>query len=774
MRAEAGNLPQELTSFVGRRRELSELTRLLAGSRLVTLVGVGGVGKTRLALRVGAQVRRSYVDGVWLVELDQVQDEDLIAAAVARALGLRERTGLSTVELLSEFLEGRRLLLVLDNCEHLVCAVAKLVEALLRDTSGVRIMATSRQPLTLDVETMFSVAPLTVPDPGRAVGLEPLMGYEAVRLFTERARAVLPDFELNEARQGPVAEICARLDGLPLAIELAVPRLRVLTPEQIRDRLSDRGLLTRGRRTAPARQQTLRGCIEWSHDLCTSAEQRMWARLSVFAGDFDLEAAEGVCADEGLPEAEAVELIASLVDKSILLAQPEQAGVVTYRMLDSIRVYGREQLTGSGQEPEIRRRHRDWHQQLAARFAADWVGPRQREWLRRLDRTLPDLRAALEFSLDEPDGANAALGMSMHLQSYWGVSGLHRQGRYWAGRALAAPGPPAPTRVQALCLDASAAISLLQLPDATARVHQVQEIAGHLDDRHSRAVAAVAEGMLAIARGDFATAVSLHTEAFGVFRAEGDIFWQAVSLIHLTLTKVLLDDMAGAAGAHEAMLAICQPQGDCWFSGFTAMSLGIGLWKQGDLDTAATQMTQSLQLLRRTGDTLTTSWALEVLAWIATGRQEPQRAAKLLGAAAALAETMGTRAAHWPDLLIYHEQCQQQVREALGRHAFEATFKNGYSLPLDQVINDALGQQHDEDRSSPASNLDPLSGPLAGLTRREREVADLLAQGLSNKEIAAHLVISARTAEGHVDNILRKLECASRAQAAAMIVTLSP
>lgn len=772
--ATMGNLPQELTSFVGRKHELVEVRRQLAGSRLVTLLGPGGVGKTRLALQVAEGLRRGYDAGMWLVALDQVHDESLVAPAVVRALGLREQAGLEPAAMLGDHLADRRLLLVLDNCEHVVGAVAKLAEGLLRDTSELRILTTSRQPLNVEGEAPHLVSPLTVPEPGRPMRLEQLLQYEGVALFIERATFVVPGFELSGAHQRAVGEICAQLDGLPLAIELAVARLRVLTPEQIRDRLSDRALLTRGTRTAPIRQQTLQACIAWSHDLCTPDERLLWARLSVFAGDFDLQGAEGVCADDRLASGDVLTLIAALVDKSILVTQHDQLGLVGYRMLESLRTYGQDRLVEMGEESIMRRRHRDWYQQLAARFRAEWIGPHQRDWLRRLDRMLPDIWTALEFSLNDSGDAPAAVATITDLQMYLSVNGLHNQARYWMGRALARPGPATPARMEALYFDATRATSLGQMSAVTARVRQAHETAGQLGDPHSRAVATAAAGSLAAASGDLVAAAAHYEDALGVFHAEGDIFWQALTLTTLTLTKVLLDDLTGAMAGHEAMLKICQPRGDCWFSGFTALSLGIGLWKRGDPDAAATQVTQSLQLIRRTGAPLGTSWALEVTAWIAAARDEFRRAAVLLGSAAALADMMGTRAAHWPDLLTYHEQCQQRVRRALGEQAFAAAFGHGHALPLPDAVAYASGEPVNPPQPVPSRTLDSHASPLAVLTRREREVATLLTQGLSNKEIAAQLVLSRRTIEGHVENILRKLGCSSRAQVPALLVALTP
>ena len=330
VRRGAGNLPAELTSFVGRRGELAEVRRLLAGSRLVTLTGIGGVGKTRLALRAAAGLRRAFPGGVWLVQLDQLRDDALVAEAVAGALGLQDRAGYSPAASLAEYLAGRQLLLVLDNCEHLVDAAAKLTDLLLRAAAGLRVLATSRESLNMTGETVLAVPPLAAPEAGR-LSVAELARFPAAGLFAERAAQVVPGFALTGANMAAVAGICRRLEGLPLAIELAAALLPVLSPEQIDERLGDRlGLLTAGGRTRSARQQTLRASIEWSYELCSPAERLLWARLSVFAGGFELDAAEGICADHRLAAGQVLDLLAALAGKSILTAA-HRKGTARYR-----------------------------------------------------------------------------------------------------------------------------------------------------------------------------------------------------------------------------------------------------------------------------------------------------------------------------------------------------------------------------------------------------------------------------------------------------------
>ena len=317
---------------------------------------------------------------MWLVQLDQLRDEALVAEAVAGVVGLQPRGGFSPEAALADYVAGRQLLLVLDNCEHLVDAVAKLADQLLRAAVGLRVLATSRESLNITGETVLPVPPLAGPDPRRPLTVARMMHFPAVALFAERAGQVVPGFAVTEINKAAVARICRRLEGMPLALELAAARTRVLSPEQIEARLGDRlGLLTRGSRTEPARQQTLRGSIEWSYELCSAAERLLWARLSVFAGGFELDAAEGICADDRLAAEKVLELLAALADKSVLIAEHLDAGV-RYRLPETLREFGQERLRHAGEETALRRRHRDWHEQLAARADTGWLSPQMAAW----------------------------------------------------------------------------------------------------------------------------------------------------------------------------------------------------------------------------------------------------------------------------------------------------------------------------------------------------------------------------------------------------------
>jgi predicted ATPase/DNA-binding CsgD family transcriptional regulator len=772
-----GSLPVELTSFVGRRRELAEVKRLLGASRLLTLTGVGGTGKTRLAVRTAAQLRRAFPDGIWFVDLTalrapellvlEVQDPDVLAYLVMTALGVREQPGAgSPMEQLVGYLADRRALLVLDNCEHLLPVGAVLADGLLRGCPQLKVLATSREPLLIAGEVLFAVPPLPTPQPSARASLAEMDRYEAAELFAARARAVAPGFALTEENAGTVGELCRRLDGLPLAIELAAARIRLLTPGQILDRLAERfSLWSRGSRSAPERQQTLRACAEWSFDLCAKPERILWARVSVFAGGCELDAIEGICADERLPAEELLEVVAGLVDKSILLSE-DAGGVARYRMLETLRDYGQDKLQDWGERDELRRRHRDWYTHLARRFEADLISPRQPAWLTRVDRELPNLRAALDYSLADPDGAEAALTVPASLARYWSLRGLHHQGRAWVDAALIRPVGPTVTRLKALYTSAALAILQGDLPAARACVRQGDEVAAQQGDALSHAFADTIRGITELG-GDLAEAEQAYERAVAGFAAEpGDeyLYWRVTALVGLAMNRAMRGDTAGAAACYEAVLAICQPRGESYFVGFAMGILGLGLWKQGDSQGAVARLREAMPRLRKVRDTLVTAWCLDALAWAAHDEGQSERAATLLGAVTQLARTMGARPAFFPELAASHEQYEKRTRVALGEQAYQAAFASGESLPLDEAVAYAL----DEPPPRPAALPSP-SDASTSLTRREQEVADLVAEGMSNKEIAAKLVISQRTAESHIEHILTKLGATNRAQVAAWI-----
>jgi predicted ATPase/DNA-binding NarL/FixJ family response regulator len=768
-----GNLPAELSSFVGRRGELAEVRRLLAGSRLVTLTGIGGVGKTRLALRAAAGLRRAFPGGVWLVQLDQLRDPALVAQAVAGALGLQDRAGYAPAAALAEYLAGRQLLLVLDNCEHLVDEAAKLAEVLLRAAGGLRVLATSREALTITGETVLAVPPLGAPEPGRRLSVAELARFPAAGLFAERAGQVVPGFAVTEANVAAVAGICRRLEGLPLAIELAAARLSVLSPEQIEARLGDRlGLLARGGRTRPARQQTLRASIEWSYELCSQAERLLWARLSVFAGGFGLDAAEGICADHRLAADQVLDLLAALADKSILIAT-HGTGVARYRLPETLREYGQECLQSSGDYVVLRRRHRDWHEQLARRADTAWLTPRAAALAARLFREHANVQAAQDFCQAEPGEAEAGLRIAMHVWPlYYFNAGHVSEGRYRLGQALARAGEPTVWRARGLLVASFLATISGDRDVALALLEQGTGLAGQLDDLATRALAAWAAGYVCLFAGDLPQAAAQFEDGLAALPDAAGGHQRAQLLLGLASAAGLAGDEERAVACHRELAALTE-SGDEFFrhsySTYSLWTLGLAAWRRGDLDRATGLQQECLRLRARHNERMGPAFCVEVLAWIAASGRQYERAAVLLGAAAGLWQSMGTTLDSYQPMAGYERDCERQARQALGEAAFEAAYQRGLELLAEDVLAYALQQPPAKPPAKPSAVSDG-----APLTPQEMQVARLVAGGRSNKEIAAGLVISQRTAENHVEHILTKLGFTSRAQVAAWVAASLP
>jgi predicted ATPase/transcriptional regulator with XRE-family HTH domain len=470
------DLPVPMTSFIGRARELAAVKQRFSSARLLTLTGPGGCGKTRLALQAAAELADKFADGVCFVELAPLGDPRLVPQSVASALGVREEPTRPLPVTLIDTLHRRQLLLVLDNCEHLIAACAELAHILLSACPQLHVLATSREVLGVAGEMAWRVPPLASPDPQRPVPVEHLLQYEAVQLFVERARTVQPTFTVTERNAAAVAQVCHRLDGIPLAIELAAARVKVLTVEQIAARLDDRfRLLTGGSRIALPRQQTLQAAIDWSYDLLSEPERRLWRRLSVFAGGWTLEAAEAVCAGAGLDAAEVLDRLTSLVDKSLVTVDA-MAGEARYRLLETIRQYGREKLERSGEAAVIRRQHLEWHVGLAERAEPELTGPDQAVWLEKLEAEHDNLRAALEWSQVEAQGEQIGLRVAAALWRFWLVHGHLREGRRWLEGMLAGS-PEAWPAVRAKALYGAGALAEDQGDYAAARAFFAESLA---------------------------------------------------------------------------------------------------------------------------------------------------------------------------------------------------------------------------------------------------------------------------------------------------------
>ncbi|MFC9838455.1 ATP-binding protein [Rhodococcus sp. NPDC127530] len=756
-RGRTGNLPVELTSFVGRRHEIGEAKKMLSASRLVTLTGIGGVGKTRLALRVATDSQRAFTDGVWLVELGELSDPDLVTGVVSDVLGLRNQSAGAPLVLLTDYLADKQLLLVLDNCEHLLEAVAALADTVLRTCPGTRILATSRESLRLSGEAVLRVPPMQAPDPRRASSLRGLPSYESVALFVQRAVAAVPTFELTEDNQVTVAHICARLDGLPLPIELAAARLRVMSVQQLLDRLTDRyRLLTGGSRAAPARQKTLRWSIDWSYELCTPEEQRLWARLAVFACSFELDACEAICGD-GDRGGDLVDVVTSLVDKSILIRE-EAGDVVRYRLLDILKEYAQEKLQPTGEYPNLRKRFQDWYQQLILRAASDSISPRQLHWLHHLDREKPNLRAALQFCVSEPGELDAGLRMAVGLFPFWFFRGYFREGRLWLDRLL---DESSTDLAKALYLDSLFAGVQGDVAEGLSLMSHADSVEGRPGDTSMPALRGHVRGFLALYNSDAESAVTHFEEAIGAAKeTEGAVFFHVGSLLGEGLSYVSLGDASKARVCHEETLALAGTLGDVVYCGRSAMIGAWAWWRDDDLTRARAVIEEGIRQSARADDSFGIGCSLQALAWIEAGRN-PECAAVLLGAAAAIWGEVGGTMASYLTRLSYHEDCEQQARRALGDRQFEEKFRHGSVLS----VGDAVTYAFDE-IPRPAGQAPEVST----LSRREQQVAELVAEGLTNRAIAAKLFISPRTAQGHVERILSKLGYTSRTQIAAWLI----
>ncbi|MFE7423512.1 protein kinase [Rhodococcus sp. NPDC057529] len=756
-----GNLPLELTSFVGRRQELTEARNLLARSRLVTLTGIGGVGKTRLAMRVAAAVQRDYGDGVRLVELGELREGSSLIDAVAAEVGVRDHSARPLRDVLVDFLTSRELLLVLDNCEQMVDAVAELTGLLLRTCPWLRILATSREPLVIGGEAVLRVPPLAVPDPERRPSLRGLPKYDAVTLFADRAAAAVPGFALTEENAAAVAGISHRLDGLPLPIELAAARLRAMSPEQILQRLTDRyTLLSRGGRGVPTRQQTLRLSVDWSFELCTAEEQVVWGRAAVFAGSFELDAAERVCG-EGLGTDELLDTLMSLVEKSILIRE-EHGPVVRFRMLETLREYGYEKLEQTGESLSVRRGHRDWYEALALEAEAEWISADQLDWIARLKRELPNLREALEFTVD--DDPAAGLRTASALYWFWISQGYYNEARRWFSSLLSRSSGLL-TRERATALGCASVIAAIQgdIQSGAEYVEEGRALASQVGDTTMLALAAYAEGMLGLYSGDLPRAYSSLQVALENFSGREERVLEVATLYPLGLAYGLGGQTGRAIECHEKVLAITDAYGEKVNRSHSLWALGIDMWRQGNIERSVRLLEQSMEITRIVHSPRLAASGLEALAWIACEEQDARRAAILMGAAAELARSVGSLAVIHSSLFVYHSECESNARVQLGDASFIANQRKGERLGFDAAIAFALHEK-------PSGSSVSAEEASRHLTRREHEVAHLIAEGMTNQKIAQQLVISPRTAQGHVEHILAKLGFTSRAQIAAWIV----
>ncbi len=756
-----GNLPADTTSFVGRRHDVAEVKRLLTKARLVTLTGVGGVGKTRLALQTGAELRRAFEDGVWLVELAGLEDPALIAHTMLESLGVHDATGRAKATVLAEHLRERRSLVILDNCEHLVDACANLAEELLRAAPGLRLLTTSRERLRLGCEHLWPVASLPVPrEPLPAGGW---LRYPALTLFGERAAAVEPGFTITDENQDRVAQVCRLLAGIPLALELAAVRLRALTLDELAAGLRDCfRVLATGKRGGLPRHQTLRAAVEWSFALCTPAERRLWARMSVFPGSFDIVAAERVGTGPGLPTEAVLGGLIALVDKSVLGG--EHSGErARFRLPEPLRQYGQEKLRELGDEPATLRRHRDYYLELAEQNERDWFGPRQVEIFESTHLEHPNLRAALDFSLSTAGERLVGLRLAGTLWFHWAGCGMLGEGRFWLDRALTTTPAPGPERAKALWVNGYVATLQGDIPGAVGLLEECRAYAGKVGDDVALAYATHRLGCTNLVGDDVGHAESLFKEAQDRYGQLSELNSNVMlAAIERAIASVFLGDLDRAAALCEEASAVGTAHGEQWAYAYSVYTQALVSLSRGDLPQARELGRTCLRIKRTFNDLLGIVLAVEVLAWTEAAREDWERAATLLGAAQRIWPSVGFPMFGSRYFGAPHGECTTRTRAALGDVLFETARSRGKELSLQEAISYAL-----EDAVPAVAAAAPVvPDPL---TDRELEVAKLITGGLSNREIADRLVISPRTAEGHVNRILRKLGFDSRTQIAAWI-----
>jgi predicted ATPase/class 3 adenylate cyclase len=690
LEATPNNLPQQTTNFIGREQALTELQRLLAKTRLLTLTGSGGCGKTRLCLHVAADSLERFPDGAWLVELAPLSDPERVPQAVATVLGLKEEPGKTISQTLSGHLKDEQLLLIFDNCEHLLEGCARLADMLLRQCPHVTILASTREALAIGGEQTYRVPSLSLPDPRHVHTSASVAPFEAVQLFTDRALLASPDFQVTDHNASAIAAICYRLDGIPLAIELAAARVRSLSVEEINKKLDQRfRLLTGGSRTALPRQQTLRALIDWSYDLLGAAERALLHRVSVFAGGWTLAAAERVCSGNGVAEEEVFNLLAALADKSLVLVE-ERDGTTRYRLLETVRQYARDRLLESGEGEAWRDRHLAFFMSVAEEARRHLRGADQKAWVDRLDADHDNLRAALAWS--SAPGANATGGLRLAdaLFMFWYVRGYFGEAYRWITGLLAVgQGVPADVRAEAL---AGAGVMAWQQGDYSAarRLHEeclsIQRSAG---DRVAIARSLMNLGAVDFDQGDYAAARAKFEEALAIRRKLGSAQGIAGVLHDLGAVAKASGDLDVARELFEESLATYRGIGDLWGTAISLSNLGSVAYDSADYAAARALQEESLVIRRELGDRRGIAESLEGMAGVMSACTRPGEASRIWGATERLREEIGAPLS--PTERADHDLQVSAARVAMADPtSFELAWQEGRAMTLEQAIDYAL------------------------------------------------------------------------------------
>ena len=820
-----GNLPGSLTSFIGRQQETAEVKHLLSQHRLLTLTGPGGAGKTRLALQVAQELHSEYRDGVWLVELAALSDPSLVPQALAAVLGVSEQTGQPLSDSLVTHLRPRHTLLLLDNCEHLLDACARLSATLLAACPGLRLLATSREPLGVPGEGVWAVPPLSLPAPrpwhGPASGPESIASYEqseAVALFVARARSAAPDFALT-VENGPwVAEICRRLDGLPLALELAAARVRALSVRQIAEHLDNRfQLLTSRLRVGPQRHQTLEATLDWSHDLLSTEERVLLRRLAVFASGWTLAAAEQVCAGNGLQPQEVLDLLTNLVDKSLVIVE-SRPGRWRYHHLETIRQYAHRQLLAAGEDASARDKHLDYYLQWAESSVPNLYAADQPEWLEHFDTEHDNLRAALDWSRDKGDG-KSNFRLAIACGRFWQSRGYFLEGQERLQATLQGLGTPQLSEERAMALVWAAELAYAQSDYAmtTLMAEESVAIARHLDPAAKPILtwALTLLGRATTEMGEYDKATPLFEEALAIYHSLDDKVGIASMLMELGWAVMRAGDSKRAEAYLFESLQLSRQLGDIFLLGFDLSALGELAIRQGDFERARTLLEESLAHRQKLGDQWGMAISLGSLGWAALRQQHFNQARELLSQSLTIRlaindqggiawcleklaevialEVQGISSAHRPralekcvcllgvahhlraslnstidaaDLPAYN-QLLDGLRTTLDPISFNACWDKGIHLPLSAARDLALESVSWPAGAAASPGAQQVYG---GLSVRERQTAALIAQGKSNREIAEIMTVGVKTVETYVTRILNKLGFDSRVQVAVWAV----
>jgi predicted ATPase/class 3 adenylate cyclase len=726
------NLPYQLTGFIGRKTEITEIIHILGGARELTLTGTGGAGKTRLALQIAAELSDDFADGVWFIDLAPISDPSLVVQAIATILGIREHPQQLLADTLISDLHDQELLMILDNCEHLVDASARVTASLLRSAPGIKIIATSREALHIDGENTYHVPSLRVPDLADLPPLETLTEYEAVRLFIERAQAALSSFKATHQNAMSIAQVCTRLDGIPLAIELAAARVKLLKVEQIAARLDDCfQLLTGGNRTALPRQQTLKALIDWSWELLAEDEQKLLSRLSVFVGGCTFESIEAVCSGDGVDSARILDLLSQLVNKSLLVAEREQGQEARLRLLETIRQFAREKLKGPGDGDWVRSAHADYFLKLAE--AADrehFRGSEQLTWLNRFETEHDNLRTALEWFQNSAGGIASGLRLAAVLGQFWTSRGYLREGRERLSNILSLPGVQQQTLARAEALAASAELAYRQSDYLVSKglFEESLAICRKRGEKRDIAIALNGLGNIATDMGDYGSAPALFEQALalwreinnvqGIARALINLGWAALrpgdntqAELHLKEALTLyqkagdetgtamalsgLGEVAVRRGEYQKATELLQESlkfrrelGDKWGIAVSLGSLGWVALAEHELPHATLVLGESLSIRREIGDKGGSAWCLERLAEVARERGLIDPAVRVFGAAAALRSSIGSVIDPVDQPKI--DQALAAMRTQLGGADFESAWSEGQKMTLDELIQIAL------------------------------------------------------------------------------------